>query len=60
VSSIKVLCDYVPIGDCDKVVHLDIFKLINLLMFISLQAILNFTVACKLPLRNLDIPITTR
>jgi hypothetical protein len=25
----KALCDYVLIGDCDKVVPLDIFKLTN-------------------------------
>jgi hypothetical protein len=55
----KALCDYGLIGDCDKVVPLDIFKLTNLLMFISLQAILNFTIAYKLPSRNLDVPITT-
>ncbi|KAH6668515.1 DHS-like NAD/FAD-binding domain-containing protein [Halenospora varia] len=29
VSSVKVLCDYVLIGDCDKIVPLDIFKLSN-------------------------------
>jgi len=29
VSSVKALCDYVLIGDCDKVVPLDIFKLSN-------------------------------
>ena len=28
-SSMKALCDYVLIGDCDKVVPLDIFKLSN-------------------------------
>jgi NAD-dependent SIR2 family protein deacetylase len=27
--SVKALCDYVLIGDCDKVVPLDIFKLSN-------------------------------
>jgi hypothetical protein len=27
--SVKSLCDYVLIGDCDKVVSLDIFKLSN-------------------------------
>ena len=29
VSSVKAFCDYVLIGDCDKVVPLDIFKLSN-------------------------------
>jgi NAD-dependent SIR2 family protein deacetylase len=29
VSSLKALCDYVLIGDCDKIVPLDIFKLSN-------------------------------
>ena len=28
-SSIRALCDYVLIGDCDKIVPLDIFKLSN-------------------------------
>ena len=28
-SSVRALCDYVLIGECDKVVPLDIFKLSN-------------------------------
>lgn len=28
-ASVKALCDYVLVGDCGKVVPLDIFKLSN-------------------------------